>query len=473
MEYNEHGLTLDCLVSIFMFLPEEDLIEVSCVCKEWHEAAETQWLWRQLCLRRWAFCNVAQLLSDTTSYTWKRYYLHRSTMELNMKSGRPGEDYSCKSLRGHAGQIVGFSYLKGNSAFQDTWDFTPIVCSASTDGTLKAWDIHKGVTLWSSSAQNPLTCIITDPQQEVVITSDSSGTINTWQGRTGQLLSSFSSGSSRCTLMTFSAEGKSSVMVGTALGSFLVLTSPHLTETSRHVVCDSFGLNVLLSSPDKKWIFTASKDNSDLSPKVFSTQSVCYPEEDTEAVCVNFPISGCAAAAFFPSSSARVAVVHNTTFNHKTLSVFELSMKKTRYKQEAQVQQLESFQLDVKLLHSDVVLQLKGSSVVLLTDANELKVYSIKGELLSSFKDHLQPITSVCVDDFRVVTASRDLSLHVLTWRKDAGKALTLESQYHLLGGSHTMSRGFTAVACDYASIVASVEGVNGKDVLKAYIFNA
>ncbi|GAA6069339.1 F-box/WD repeat-containing protein 12 isoform X1 [Tachysurus ichikawai] len=32
---------------------------------------------------------------------------------------------------------------------------------------------------------------------------------------------------------------------------------------------------------------------------------------------------------------------------------------------------------------------------------------------------------------------------------------------------------GFTAVACDYASIVASVEGVNGKDVLKAYIFNA
>lgn len=110
--------------------------------------------------------------------------------------------------------------------------------------------------------------------------------------------------------------------------------------------------------------------------------------------------------------------------------------------------------------------------MLLLTDGAELKVYSVKGELISSFKEHLQSITSVCVDDFRVVTASRDLSLRVLTWRKDREKGVTLESRYQLLGGSQNMSRGFTAVACDYASIVASVEGVNGKDILKAYVFN-
>lgn len=44
-------------------------------------------------------------------------------------------------------------------------------------------------------------------------------------------------------------------------------------------------------------------------------------------------------------------------------------------------------------------------------------------------------------DSFRVVTASRDLSLRVLTWRNDRDSGLTLESRYHLLGGSHTMSR--------------------------------
>ena len=40
-----------------------------------------------------------------------------------------------------------------------------------------------------------------------------------------------------------------------------------------------------------------------------------------------------------------------------------------------------------------------------------------------------------------MVTASRDLSLRVLTWNYDSQKGLSLESQYTLLGGSHTMSR--------------------------------
>lgn len=106
-------------------------------------------------------------------------------------------------------------------------------------------------------------------------------------------------------------------------------------------------------------------------------------------------------------------------------------------------------------------------------------------------------------DSFRVVTASRDLSLRVLTWRND--DVVALESRYHLLGGSHTMSRycrfhvllwlnclniytffffcilirmsssssGFSHVACDYSSIVASTEGKDGKDVLKAYCFTS
>ncbi|KAF5888119.1 F-box/WD repeat-containing protein 12, partial [Clarias magur] len=417
---------------------------------------------------------MAQLLSHATSYTWKRYYLHRSSLELNMTCGRSGGDYSCSSLRGHTGRIVGFSYLMGNSALHDMWNVTPIVCSASSDGTVKAWDIHKGVPLWSSSAQNPLTRIITDPEQSIVITSDSAGTISTWQGQTGESLSSFSSGSSQCTLMTFSTDGTAFVMVGTSLGSLLVLTSPQLSETSRHVVCDSFALNILLSSPDKKWILAASKDNSDLNPKVFSTQSVCGPEEDSEAVCVCLPVHGCAAAAFFPSQAARVAVVHSgSDLRRNTLSVFEFSLKKSRYKLEAQAQQVESFRLDLSSWHSDLILQTKGTSMVLIADGTDLKVYTLKGELISSFKEHLQPITSVCVNDFRVVTASQDLSLRVLTWRKDRERGLTLESQYHLLGGSHTMSRRFTAVACDYASIVGSVEAVNGKDVLKAYVFNS
>lgn len=35
------------------------------------------------------------------------------------------------------------------------------------------------------------------------------------------------------------------------------------------MVCDSFKVNILLVSPDKKWITAGTKDNDDLSPKVF------------------------------------------------------------------------------------------------------------------------------------------------------------------------------------------------------------
>lgn len=35
------------------------------------------------------------------------------------------------------------------------------------------------------------------------------------------------------------------------------------------MVCDTFKVNILLVSPDKKWITAGTRDNDDLSPKVF------------------------------------------------------------------------------------------------------------------------------------------------------------------------------------------------------------
>lgn len=127
--------------------------------------------------------------------------------------------------------------------------------------------------------------------------------------------------------------------------------------------------------------------------------------------------------------------------------------------------------------------------------------------IVSYFEGFIIMVTHDCdisQDSFRVVTASQDLSLRVLTWKRDRDGGLTLESRYHLLGGSHTMSRfvltfrylcsikwrarmwigpnvmsvscafrGFSLVACDYASIVGSVEGKDGNDVLKAYTFTS
>lgn len=63
--------------------------------------------------------------------------------------------------------------------------------------------VSQGEKLWCSPVQNPLTGIIADEKKEVIITSDSTGLIKSWQGQTGQELASFSTESSHCKLLQF------------------------------------------------------------------------------------------------------------------------------------------------------------------------------------------------------------------------------------------------------------------------------
>ncbi|XP_036843804.1 F-box/WD repeat-containing protein 12 isoform X2 [Oncorhynchus mykiss] len=433
-----------------------------------------------MCLQRWGFCNIAVLGSEHGKQTWKSYFLRRSHLELKMTKGRSGGDYTCKSLRGHTGRVVGCVYLSGNSPqLPDFWSSTPTVCSSSSDGTVRAWDVQQGVQLWCSPVQSPLTGMVADGGHGGVITSDSTGLLKAWDGQSGQEMFFYSSASPQCTLLPYSLEGSSFLSVGTSQGSVHTLTSPSLSKLSTLVVCDTFKVNLLLASPDKKWILAGTTENMDMSPKVLSSQSVTCPSEEEDPLCQCLPVSGCSAAAFLPSQPARLATVHckdnshSNTHHNKVLSVFDVIIKKTRFKTEIQVEQVEKFELVFEGRASDILLEGKGSSTLVVAAHRELKVYTVKGELLCSFKDHTEPICSICVDSFRVVTASRDLSLRVLTWKTDRDKGLTLESRYHLLGGSHSMSRGFSYVVCDYSTIVASVEAVDGKDVLKAYSFNS
>ena len=57
--------------------------------------------------------------------------------------------------------------------------------------------------------------------------------------------------------------------MGTGQGSVCTLEDSALTKKSSMTVCDSFKVNILLVSPDKRWIAAGTKDHSDLSPKVF------------------------------------------------------------------------------------------------------------------------------------------------------------------------------------------------------------
>ncbi|KAM9786016.1 F-box/WD repeat-containing protein 12 [Neosynchiropus ocellatus] len=442
--------------------------------QDWNDAAETPWIWRRMCLQRWSFCCLAVSGDKNTAPSWKKYYLQRKHLETKMSEGRSG-NYTCKSLRGHTGRVVGLVYINRNSPLSpDLWNPRATVCSASSDGTIRAWDIQNGELLWSSPEQNPLTTIVSDEDNEVIVTADSTGLIKTWQAETGQEVSSYSIASSYCSVRQYNIDNNWFLSVGTAMGSVCTLAGPALTKTSQVMVCDSFKVNVLLVSPDKKWIIAGTTDSDDFSAKVIYSESLTSATEDEEPLCGSVPVVGCHAAVFIPTQPARLAIVHCTQgSNNKSISVLDVNIKKSRYKKEILVQQVETFPLTITGRSAGIHLAAKDSNSIVLASAKQLLVYSLKGVLLSSFKEHSLPITSICVDSFRVVTASEDLSLRVLTWRRNQDGGLTLESKYHLLGGSHNMSRGFRHVSCDYSSIVASVEGKNGKDVLKAYAFTS
>lgn len=77
--------------------------------------------------------------------------------------------------------------------------------------------------------------------------------------------------------------------------------------------------------------------------EVFYSESVCFPAEDEDSLCHCLPVTGCCAAVFLPSQPARLAVIHSDgLFNNKTLSVFDLTMKESKYKKETQGWPLKS-----------------------------------------------------------------------------------------------------------------------------------
>lgn len=388
-----------------------------------------------------------------------------------MSEGRSG-GYTCKSLRGHTGRVIGLAYLNGGSS--DAAEFessNATVCSASTDGTVRAWSVQNGELLWSSPVQSALTDMITDQQHNRVITADSTGLITSWDGQSGQQMATFSTGFSHCTLLQYTIDDNCFLSVGGRLGSVITLAGLDLAKRSTQMVCDTFQVTTLLISPDKKWLAAGTKDD-DLCAKVMYTESLTSESWDEGPLCQSLPVGGCRAAVFIPTQPGRLAIVHNGTDLNNALTVFDISIKKSMYKTEIQVNQVKSFILP-NISFSQLLLKAKDSNCIVLASSQQLYVYSLNGDLLHSFSDHTMPISAICVDSFRVVTASRDLSMRVFTWKNDRNRGLTLEGRYHLLGGSHSMSRGFTHAACDYSSIVGSVEGNDGKDVLKAYCFTS
>ncbi|XP_025137920.1 cyclin-dependent kinase 20 isoform X7 [Bubalus bubalis] len=450
------------LLGRFLLYPPQQRISASQV---WNEASRTKELWRQLCLRRWSSCKASQMTLGTQ--TWKQYYLRRSELEFRMASGRP-EDFTCRALAGHKGEIDDLAYISTSECRFDGQDKS-VVCTVSSDGTVRAWDLHEGMELWSSPVQSAaLVNLVTYPRLQLVVTVDERGLIKVWEAENGCeqaafLLPMYSSALEACDI----PEGPL-LLAACAEGALYTLTVPWLQLLSRVNVFPGNPTS-LLCSPDQQWVF-ASTQNSDLSPEVFYTQSLLCRSEDETPASTTLPIWLMSRACWTPDEAARLMVMHrNDSGLQLVITTYELGSRKSRDRVEILVQQIASFLLPDTMMPPHLM-KGHGSQVILLVSGSELVLFTIHGLQLVAFQDHQRPITSMWVDQTRVITSSFDLSLRVYMWNKE-NKFPVLKSCYHLLGGSHRWASGFTHVESDSMSIVG-VEARNiGTSILRSYYF--
>ncbi|XP_074860971.1 F-box/WD repeat-containing protein 12 isoform X2 [Carettochelys insculpta] len=404
--------------------------------------------------------------------TWKEYYLHRSKLDHQMASGRPCSDYTCRAMRGHKGEIVAMAYLSDNEHVFGAGKLSSAVCTASTDGTVRAWQVQEGIQIWSSPPQEvPLVKLITVPQYKVAVSTDARGTIKVWHGETGEELAAFSTSSSSCSLVPYCVNKQPFLSAATAGGAIYTLEVPNLKQVSRIAAFQNSSIDLFVCSPDKQWLIAGSTETADTSVKVFYTDCLISPK-DEPPLSSSLPVNKCVTICCFPKAPARVAVMHKDYMSAEmNITVFDLAVRKSKYKMEVLAQQVANFTLPGGTGNPAVLMEGYGQETILLACGSDLKLYSVSGTQLEVFQDHKDAITSVWVDSFRVVTSSWDLSLRVYTWKK-ANKISSLTSCYHLLGGSHRWSRGFTAVACDNVSIVGVVTESDETSILRAYSFN-
>ncbi|XP_072454335.1 F-box/WD repeat-containing protein 12 isoform X2 [Notamacropus eugenii] len=365
------------------------------VLEVWNEAAECAFLWRRLSLSRWTFCNISQ--ASKGAQTWKQYYLHRSQLEYQMARGKPSQDFTCKVISGHEEKIEGMAYL---SAIEHRFDRQEksVVCTVSADCTVRAWNVQEGTEIWSSSVQPaPLRRLLTIPERQLVITMDGQGTIKVWDGKTGKEQATFITPSTWCNLVLCGVPESPFLTVAVREGVLHTFTIPCLKEVSRVTAFQNCHIDLLCCSPDKNWLLVDSTETPDVSLKVFHTDSLTRPSED-KPLSDSLPVGECWNVTWAPKKAARLIVLHeDRRTRNLSVTTFDISSKRSKNKVEIlEAQEVASFILP-KSVRKPHILESHGTDIILLGCGSELTVFSMTGDLLASFQDHHQTITSIWV----------------------------------------------------------------------------
>uniref|UniRef100_UPI00403864FF F-box/WD repeat-containing protein 12 n=1 Tax=Callospermophilus lateralis TaxID=76772 RepID=UPI00403864FF len=239
------------LVKIFSYLYALSLLQASQVSKSWNCVAESDLLWRRMCLKKWHFCNFTY--EHLGTQTWKQLFLHQTKQERQMACAQP-EDFIYKEAAGNLG-----------SRFTLDEQGKSIICIVSSIRKLYTWDVQEGTMIRSSPVQQfNITNLETLPQMHLAITADMEKTIKVWNCRDRDPLATCAM-AQICFSLAFLTKDGPFLMVGDSDGNIHTFTIPELRDISE-VHAFQYSIDILHCSPDKKWVFAPHQIASFLLP---------------------------------------------------------------------------------------------------------------------------------------------------------------------------------------------------------------
>ncbi|XP_044905630.1 F-box/WD repeat-containing protein 12 isoform X1 [Felis catus] len=451
-------------LKIFSFLDAFSLLQASQVNREWNRVAENDHLWRNLCLKKWSFCNFSKCLG---SQTWKQFFLKQTKQEYQMALAQP-EDFIFKEATGNLGIIGPMAYLSGNGPTMGGQEKS-IICTVSSKHVLYAWDVQEGTMIWSSPVQqSSITHLATLPQMHLAFTVDLEGTVKVWNCQDQDALATFPVSQACFSLEVCLTKDGPFLMVGNSEGDIYTLTVPELRGVSK-VHAFKYTVDLLHCSPDKKWVF-ASGTHQNILPRVFFTECLLKPSEGKSPLSLSIPFSSCCRACWAPRRTSRITLMYRRGSSKKTgFTTFDLMTERTGGRTVIQAHQVATFLLPVHM-ESPIWMGASDGNMIVFESGPYLFLFTISGHQLQRFEDHQRTIGNLWADSLHVLTTSMDDSLHVYMWEEE-GRYPYLKSCCHLehIGSDLTPSCYVSKAICDNMSIVCVVSKNRESSILVMY----
>ncbi|XP_004615203.2 F-box/WD repeat-containing protein 12 [Sorex araneus] len=453
------------LLRIFSFLDVISLLQVSKVNKSWKKVAETESLWRNLCLKKWSFCNFTQLQG---TQTWKNFFLHLTRQERQMALAEP-QDFNVKVTKDKIGVIGAMAYLSGNGHTEDAQEKS-ILCTLSSKCILYAWDVQEGVVIWESPVQRTrLLNLATLPQMHLVFTVDMEGKIKMWNCWDKEDLATLSMPNPCFSLETCVTVEGSFLMVGSIKGEIYTLTVPELREVSK-IKAFEYSVDFLNFSPDNKWLFACGSHQVTL-PTVFLTEYLLNPAGNHVPATLSVPSSSCCTNSWAPRRPNRIIVMFRKGFVNATgFITFDITAERTEGNIVVTASQIASFRLPA---HMEIPtwMGVSDGNTIAFESGPFLFLFSIRGLQIQQFEHHQRNIVCLWADSVHVLTAGMDDSLHMYMW-EEGDRSPYLKSCFHLqyrdaLGSAPNCY--LSKAICDNRSIVYVVSKIRESSMLLMY----